>query len=129
MQPVILEITGLRHDAKHHDQQRRAYAARARAARARAVRSTAAGFVRGLATLRDHYRRWRAARHTVAALAALEDRLLDDIGLTRAGIAQVGAAIAAGRTEPAARDRHARPQRLRAATRVETAAGEWRHAA
>jgi uncharacterized protein YjiS (DUF1127 family) len=54
----------------------------------RALRRTGAALKSAVGDLAERWRRYRTERETYRALAALDDRLLRDIGLTRADVEQ-----------------------------------------
>jgi len=118
-------------NAIRHERQMRAYEARARIARAEAHAAAFRSLGRAVSNLAGglagRIRRARLERATVRKLSALDDRMLRDIGLTRADVRDVSATLAA---------RDAKRERVRAVARSTVArhAGraserEWRRAA
>lgn len=92
--------------------EREVYTLRARRARARVVRHALQGTSRGLTGalrrgLLDPVRRWHHARRTYNELMALDDRMLDDIGIRRGDIE----AIARGKWRPHGREREGAVER------------------
>ncbi len=119
VQPLALRVFGDSPDAVGPSPEAlRRLAARGRALHGAALRRAMGGTLRALARLVRHLAAaWRSAaleRATRRQLAALDGRLLQDIGLPPERIGELAHALAAARCEPADDRRRARVVRIEA---------------
>ena len=86
MKEVVYELAGLAGNDHRHLGRARLYEERARQARARAYRQVFAAVLRGVVALGEALRRRRVEAAAIRELRMLDDRLLRDMGISRADI-------------------------------------------
>jgi uncharacterized protein YjiS (DUF1127 family) len=135
MQQHILYLAGLARPLVHDRPVTARHEARARIERADAAHDALVALGHGIASrardLARRVRRRRLAMATIRELEALDDRMLADIGLVRAGIRGLAWSVAGGDASPASPAApvaaETEPAEARAASR--DAAGHWKRAA